>query len=564
MPDRRKGCFYLGDQCAREHAGEAGIGNREELHTWMPPRHKQHHTPDLIGEDALPDTLRRALLSFIIVCAVRKLRGQATEHNSMLVHVTRFTRVQALVYEQISEMLVRIRRRLRFGDEASSNSIKEQMRRIWLDDFVPTTLQMAAFPDAGQLPDWSTVEVTLADVAAGIRVKQINGLAQDVLDYDSHRDQGIDVVVIGGDKLSRGLTLYGLSVSYFSRQSDMYDTLLQMGRWFGYRPGYLDLCRLYTTRILNDAFEHIALASDELRRDFDYMEQIGKRPIDFGLKVRAHPVLKPTAPNKRRHARDIVMYVSYAGTISETKSFSLDPDVLERNKAALDRLVESLRQRRAPESPSYKENGAGQRDYKLSYLWRGVDWEDVRRFLHDYQTEPTAPRANSRLWLSHIQRQIKETGQLSRWNVALMGGEDGHVRNVGGMTVRQRVRKRDREVAQGEGYRIKRLVTPRDAGIDIPPQPWSAARDYDPLDRLSGAPRHEPTVQALCWARQQFGIDPLLMIYLPQTQDFDSSLPPVVGAAISFPGDDRGIQETVRYTANAVYLAESAAEEDAY
>ena len=89
--------------------------------------------------------------------------------------------------------------------------------------------------------------------------------------------------------MSRGLTLEGLSVSYFLRASRMYDTLLQMGRWFGYRPGYVDLCRLYTTSELREYYSHITMATEELRREFDLMADRGMTPSDFGLRVRSHP-----------------------------------------------------------------------------------------------------------------------------------------------------------------------------------------------------------------------------------------------------------------------------------
>jgi len=531
--------------------------DRKELDAWIPPRHKQVHMPALATPDGIPRTLRKAILSFILACAVRKLRGQTTEHNSMLVHVTRFTRVQAVIYDQISEVMVRVRRRLKFGDEGSPDSTIKELHDLYISDFVHTNSRMRdmEFFDIGQMPEWKLVAITVADVAANIRIKQINGLAQDVLDYDSYRDHGIDVIVIGGDKLSRGLTLYGLSVSYFTRQSDMYDTLLQMGRWFGYRPGYLDLCRLYTTGVLNDAFEHIALASDELRREFEYMERIGKRPIDFGLKVRSHSMLAPTALNKRRHTRDIVLYVSYAGGISEAKSFSLDNDVLIRNKAALDQLIRVLQLQAPPESPTYSSPTGSNRDYKSSLLWAGVDSQAVVDFLASYRTEKTATRANSNLWASYIKSQIKDTGDLKKWNVVLVGG-NGTEFNVGDFHIKARLRNRDEDINQGDGYRIKRLVTTRDAGIDLDQDQWEKARNYDPLNRLNGKQRPEPTAYGICWARQQFGINPLMMIYLPYAADISSLNTPVVGVALAFPGNDKPSREPVHYTVNSVFIDE--------
>ncbi len=523
------------------------------LAAWIPAKHKQSIDPGPI-----PNSLMEAILSFILACAVRKLRGQLTEHNSMLVHVTRFTRIQNAVCEQIDDALLRIRRRLRFGDEGVSGSIKGELKRLWLNDFVPTTSSLRAEdqPDAGELPAWDRVERILADVVGGIRVKQINGLAQDVLDYDSFKETGIDVIAVGGDKLSRGLTLFGLTVSYFARQTDMYDTLLQMGRWFGYRTGYMDVCRLYTTENLNDAFTHIALASDELRRDFDYMVQIGAQPIDYGLKVQSHPVLSPTSSNKRRHARDVIVYQSYAGGISESKSFSLDPSILKQNKTAADRLVETVER-------DFKGRGGidPSRPYDGSRLWSDVPWNVVETFLTDYQSEKTSIRARSDLWVNYVVQQIALSGELTMWNVAVIGGDLEPARKLGNLSFKPRKRERDTAVQQGNGYRIKRLVTTRDAGIDFSAEAWNTAMQLDPINRVTGVARKEPTAHAICSARQKLSLNPLLMIYLPEPKDYAESVP-VVGVAISFPGSDRAVREQLIYTVNTVYQAGLLADEE--
>ena len=123
---------------------------------------------------------------------------------------------------------------------------------------------------------WKEVEASLADCLADIEIRMINGTAKDALDYVEQDGRGLKVIAIGGDKLARGLTLDGLCVSYFLRASKMYDTLMQMGRWFGYRPGYLDICRLYTTNDLVEWFRHIAEASEELREEFEMMQASGR------------------------------------------------------------------------------------------------------------------------------------------------------------------------------------------------------------------------------------------------------------------------------------------------
>ena len=150
----------------------------------------------------------------------------------------------------------------------------------------------------------TAVDAELFNAAKRITVREINGSAKDALDYAEH-PQGLSVIAIGGDKLSRGLTLEGLSVSYFVRTSKMYDTLMQMGRWFGYRPRYADLCRLYTSPELVDWYRHIATATAELREEFDLMFVNGETPLQFGNRVRTHPDgMLITAANKMRSVAD--------------------------------------------------------------------------------------------------------------------------------------------------------------------------------------------------------------------------------------------------------------------
>ena len=281
----------------RTVADHAVTREPRETEGWMPPKHQTTHRPLFESLDQVTPSLRDAIRSFILVCAARIARGQGAEHNSMLVHVTRFTNVQGRIAEQIRQELDYTTRSLRYGDGDSAEQVRENLQSLWIRDFVPTT---RAVVDAGGMsPDvvrgWPDVEPYLEQASASITVREINGQAGEVLDYVNHRSTGLNVIAVGGDKLSRGLTLEGLSVSYFLRASRMYDTLMQMGRWFGYRPGYLDLCRLYTTEDLVDWYSHIAAASDELRDDFNRMVASGGTPRHFGHRVKSHPALMVTS-----------------------------------------------------------------------------------------------------------------------------------------------------------------------------------------------------------------------------------------------------------------------------
>ena len=219
----------------------------------------------------VPDSLKVAIKSFIVTCAIRRLRGQIRVHNSMLIHISRLIAMQ----RQLKELVENIFDFYRRGIEMNVPTIVEELRRVFEEDtdtwksYITTSRQilnsaLSGFDPQIQVHEWSQVLPILNEAASRITVREINGGSADALNYFDHKD-GLSVIAVGGDKLSRGLTLEGLSVSYYLRASRMYDTLMQMGRWFGYRPGYVDLCRLFISRELNEWFCHITLASEQLR-----------------------------------------------------------------------------------------------------------------------------------------------------------------------------------------------------------------------------------------------------------------------------------------------------------
>ncbi|WP_052369705.1 Z1 domain-containing protein [Planktothrix agardhii] len=362
---------------------------------WMPDKHKKDHVP---GE--LPESLKEAIRAFILCCAARIVRGQENEHNSMLVHVARFTAVQSEVAKQVKDELTSLQKRLRSGDGKATGKLEEEFEQLWKDDFVPTTSSiLSSIADPQLTPvSWEEIRPLLHHAASKIQVKKINGTAKDVLDYWEHKN-GLSVIAIGGDKLSRGLTLEGLSVSYYLRASKMYDTLMQMGRWFGYRPGYIDLCRLYTTDELIEWYEHITVASEELRQEFDYMADAGATPDEFGLKVRTHPQdLVITGANKMKTGT--VMRLSYTRTLSETTILHKDENINLKNLEVTEELLRSL--------------GSYTRQEKHNYIWEQVPPEKVIDFLQvisltiivDWQIlhfSSNTSRLNSRMNSSHGQ-----------------------------------------------------------------------------------------------------------------------------------------------------------------
>ena len=242
--------------------------------TFVPAGHKRDDPKPTI--DDIPESLKTAIKCFIITCAIRIARGQENKHNSMLIHVSRFQAWQ----NHLKIIIDRLFKYYKSEIEANDPTIMEEFRQIFEEDtpnyrsYCSITREIMNSPvlsrvdNRMRLHTWNEIKPLLYRAVQKIEVKSINGTSGDSLTYYENEKNGISVIAIGGDKLSRGLTLEGLSVSYFLRASKMYDTLMQMGRWFGYRPGYVDLCRLFTSNELNEWYRHITLASDELREEF--------------------------------------------------------------------------------------------------------------------------------------------------------------------------------------------------------------------------------------------------------------------------------------------------------
>lgn len=308
------------------------VGDHEDS---FPPKHRQEHRPD-----ALPASLKEAILSFVLSCAARRVRGQRKVHNSMLIHVTRFVGVQKHVKALVEDEFRRVKRAITY--DKADHPVWQALRELWDRDFVECSDKVRTIDGDARLTqiEWVNVREELAVAVDKIVVKEIHGESKEALDY-SRQPGGVSLIAVGGNKLSRGLTLEGLSVSYFLRSTRMYDTLMQMGRWFGYRDGYLDLCRLYTTDELRDWFSHIALAEEELKREFDHMVDARLTPADYGLRVRQHPDgMMVTALNKMAHGQS--REVTFAGQLVQTAFFERNAKRQRGNVEVVERWLSSL------------------------------------------------------------------------------------------------------------------------------------------------------------------------------------------------------------------------------
>jgi hypothetical protein len=518
---------------------------------WIPDKHDKEHLPG-----PLPHSLVEATEAFLLATAARRARGQS-DHNTMLIHVTRYTAVQAHVRRSLEGHLELLRSRILYADDDAAPDTWRRLRALWERDFVRTTASLLREPDltaeVGPPIDWDDVRKQLPEIVRELELRTLNGTSQDALTY-TQSDRPLVLIAIGGDKLSRGLTLEGLTVSYYLRASKMYDTLMQMGRWFGYRPGYLDVCRLYTTDELSGWYRDIALANEELLREFEYMESLGRTPGDYGLRVRAHPAgLMITAAAKMRHGTNVE--VTFSQTISESIKFDTSTSTLTRNLAAGRDLVAGLGRHRP-------------RTGLETVVWDDVPPDRVLDFLDAYRATDTATKARPKVISDYIRSRLQlEVPELTHWTIALVSvpiDKTNSEYDLAGVMVGLVNRSPDRDrdpkneadpddglSAPRDAYVIRRLVSPDHELVDLAP----AERDRALADtkaawaRNESRAKNEPTraggLQIRALRDPRHG---LLLLYPLQPRPWTPPRLPPLGFAVSFPRSNSSNKITYRVT----------------
>jgi hypothetical protein len=375
---------------------------------------------DPVGE--LPKELETAIKYFMISTAVRNLRGQKNVPNTMLVHIVRFVEQQEKIKKKLSRMLGNIANLIKYND----SDIQQELKNIYEEDYVITSKQMkikfSRYMDDCSLFSfdsvWNEIVRIISSGSEKIKVLAVNGKSEDSLIYQNHRGEPFNVIVIGGDKLSRGLTLEGLTISYFTRNAGAMDTLLQMGRWFGYRPGYIDVCRLFTTAELLNKFEIISYSAEDLSAQFDDMNTVGSNPEHFGLKVASNPNILISARNKIRTGADY--QADFSASLTQTRLMDSDPETLEANYEAVDSLLSSLDKYRLDLDGSTRtyKNLLGRPKSVGKTFWIGVPSNSVIEFFKHYKTPRTALKASSKHIAEYIEAMNRCNG-LTDWTVCL-------------------------------------------------------------------------------------------------------------------------------------------------
>lgn len=366
---------------------------------------------DVIDEDLhsleqgeLPASVEAAMTDFVLAGAARAQRGHGERPATMLFHVSRLVveqqRMADLVWQRFSELKDEWRYQRRHG-------VRGRLQARWEEEFRPVTRASHLERDTS----FEQIEPHIGPFFEAVQVRVVNSVRGEVLDYE--REPGLKAIAVGGNRLSRGLTLEGLLISFFVRRSVMYDTLMQMGRWFGYRSGYEDLTRIYTTAELAGWFSDLAFVEHRLREDLEVYENQGLTPYQVGMRIWQHPTMQVTSPLKRRFASTTTISQSYSGQLEQTFKFPLRrPDDLavqaEKNLLVVKEFLAGLG------TPRWENKGP---------VWSGVSPEAILNFLRRYCIDAQARSISPPLICAYIERQV-ELSELVRWTVAVQGREN--------------------------------------------------------------------------------------------------------------------------------------------
>ena len=415
----------------------------------------------LLRHGVMTENLSISIDQFILGCAIRNLRGDRMKPMSMLVHISHRITSMAIVNTIISNYLDETKGRYRANDH--SDTLRNQFREVWDAYISNSNIINRELNLTNQIFNFEEVWIELSNVFDIVQIMELNSSSEDRLDYSTGEE--IKVIAIGGNQLSRGLTLEGLMISYYLRASQQYDTLLQMARWFGYRRGYEDLTRVHTTQLIWGYFEHLALVEEELRGEIYRYEEERMTPLQMALAIRAHRNLNVTARNKMGAGR--AKQISYSGSLNQTIWFPLDqPEILRANLNLGDSFIRIL-------NDSVGFTNINQRGVYLAN--QRIDGATILEdFLNRYnfvdKEDTGGPGLDAENLLSYIFRRINHTNpELTEWSVAVVGNvnptNDNPTILYGGLQINRIQRSRKNTT---NGYNIGVLTEPDHLRIDIP------------------------------------------------------------------------------------------------
>jgi hypothetical protein len=371
----------------------------------FPLKHTKKDIPTI-----LPKSLKKAIFEFFLAIAIKSIRRKKgriplyDKHDSMLINVSRFTDYQNETHKLIDDFVQSsvLNKLYTNPEDESESSIWQQLKLTYLEHYQVVIEDKVS---------WKNIKQELVSLIQEnpnfVEIVAIHSQSKDELLYGSEPKR---YIAIGGFKLSRGLTLEGLTISYFYRKSIMYDTLMQMARWFGYRDGFKDLVRLYTTKECASWYDHINKATIELKEYLVVMERQKKEPSEFGIKVRStEEALIVTSLNKMRSTEELDVGLDFSGKCVET--FYVDPRP-ERALYNIEKGKEFVSSLRSKFQRIHKEQqGAG-------FIAKDISGFAVNQFLRRLNIHNANVWARGQTLISFINDNID--GMYGKWDIALL------------------------------------------------------------------------------------------------------------------------------------------------
>lgn len=530
-----------------EHDGQSAL----DIIDLVPEHEADMFTPR--GQDVeaydpvIYPSMRTAFLDFVLAIAARIHRNGSDVPATMLIHTHHRRTVQNRLGERLRAFVSEIRQSWRYDRQA----IRPDLLARWNQAFRPVIASVDINRDA----EFETIEDHVDRFFRDpVPVLVLNSDSTDQLDYET--DPNMKAVVVGGNRLSRGLTLEGLLVSFYVRRTEYFDTLMQMGRWFGYRENYVDLTRIWTTAELSGWFRDLALAEEELRREIARYERENLTPLDFGPRIRSHPAMMITAQNKMGSARTVSQ--NYSGYMLQTTAFRLeDRGWLQSNLDAARQLLAEI----GNLGPSISTPACP--------AWTDVPWQTVDGFLSRYRFDPRGSHEMGAI-RQYLQAQARQD-ELVEWIIAVPGlaAPDNRLGTEPLLSVRGVPANRiSRTRLRNKPYDIGTLVNP--ATLDATPR--SGDEEIGLTDEQLAAARAEALADTdvrgrfpRALRRQRSARQGLLLLYpiSPASQPragTESRLPlfddpqrdglTVVGIALVFPSSESAA--TIEYVVGSV------------
>ena len=406
----------------------------------------------LTGEEELiPDSLKIAVRTFIISGVLRLFRGQRRHHIMMLVHVSHLISDHEKFYGWINKYI----EDLQLEFDGHSELPPDFADLLENDHKVTTKFILQEEQKVNSKKFFEEIKEFINKLETILE----NSTSDDRLSFE--REEPLWGIIVGGNTLSRGLTIEGLTVSYFDRTTKQYDTLLQMGRWFGYRKGYVDLTRIFVTEEMKTNFHNLATVEQEIRDEINCMAANEERPIDVAVRIRSFPNLRITAANKMRNA--VKSSLSYSGSKIQFRTLEIEnPNVLEKNRQIVETFLAKLQTsgKRAAES-NFDE-------WRKALLYRGVGPELVVQFLESFRVNTDNLRYEPDLGLRYI-ADLNKYQELIDWSVCLTSSKSGKAHKLAwGETVYMVKRSAlEQPVHNKSTITLRSLVPPVNELIDL-------------------------------------------------------------------------------------------------